>query len=224
MTSGTKPKMTPLMRQYLAIKKQCPDSLLMFRLGDFYEMFFDDAKVASAVLGLALTSRNKNSENPVPLAGLPHHAAQSYINRLLRAGHKVAICEQVEDPKQAKGIVKREITRFITPGTIIEDDLLDEKANNYLVAFLQDRGKAGLAFVDLSTGEFVVEPLPEEGMLLEELSRLNPAECLISESIERDPEILRFKNYFSGMVTGLPDWMRRVSSLSRSFKVLIIFS
>lgn len=200
-------KMTPLMRQYLEIKRQCPDSLLLFRLGDFYEMFFDDAKIASGVLGLALTSRNKNSENPVPLAGLPHHAAQSYINRLLRAGHKVAICEQVSDPKLSKGLVEREITRFITPGTVIEDDLLDGKSNNYLAAILPENGEVGLAFVDLSTGEFVVEPLASREQLVEQIARLNPAECLVPESIERDRDIVEFKNYFTGMITGLPDWM-----------------
>src|SRR5664279_4355681 len=125
---------TPLMRQYNAIKEQNPDTVLLYRMGDFYELFSDDAKIASKVLGLTLTSRNHGSAEDVPLAGFPHHALDRYANKLVRAGHKIAICEQTEDPKLAKGLVKRDVVEVITAGTATEDNFIDEKANNYIVA------------------------------------------------------------------------------------------
>ena len=124
---------TPLMSQYKEIKEQNKDNLLFFRLGDFYEMFFDDAVIASKELGLTLTSRNREKGQDVPLAGVPYHSVSSYIAKLVNKGYKVAICEQVEDPKSVKGIVKREVVRVITPGTVIDTDYLDEKSNNYLI-------------------------------------------------------------------------------------------
>ena len=126
---------TPMMRQYTEIKRQHKDALLFFRMGDFYEMFFEDAKLASKVLGITLTSRSK-AEGSVPMAGVPHHSADSYIRRLIKAGYKVAICDQLQDPEEAKGIVDRGVTRIITPGTITEDAFLEDKSNNFLIAVI----------------------------------------------------------------------------------------
>ena len=145
--------LTPMMKQYLTFKEQQPDAVLLFRMGDFYEVFLDDARLCSRELGLALTSRDKG-ENAVPMAGFPHHAADTYIRRLVRAGHRVAICEQVQDPREATGLVERDIIRVITPGTLTEEHILDSRANNFLAAVSTEGDTAGLAWVDLSTGRF----------------------------------------------------------------------
>ena len=129
---------TPMMQQYLDAKAACPDCILLFRMGDFYELFHDDAKLAARVLGLALTSRDKG-ENPVPMAGFPHHQLESYLGKLISAGMRAAICEQVEDPRQAKGLVKREVTRMVSPGTVTDDALLDPQESNYLAAIVPGR-------------------------------------------------------------------------------------
>ena len=129
-----KTKITPMLKQFLNIKNQHPDKLLLFRMGDFYETFFDDAKTASKVLGITLTARNKNAENPIPLAGFPYHALDNYLDKLVKQGLKVVICEQTEDPKLAKGLVKREIIDIITPGSIIDAKLIDKTENNFLAA------------------------------------------------------------------------------------------
>src|SRR6478752_2003229 len=146
---------TPMMRQYQDAKAACPDALLLFRMGDFYELFFDDARVAARMLGLALTSRDKG-ENAVPMAGFPHHQLESYLGKLVSLGARVAICEQVEDPRLAKGLVKREVTRIVTPGTLTDDALLDPRESNYLGSVVDGSGEAavGLAWVELSTGRF----------------------------------------------------------------------
>ncbi len=173
---------TPMMRQYQEIKRQHPDGFLFFRLGDFYELFGKDAEQAARILGLTLTSRNKNKQNAVPLCGFPHHAAPGYIARLIKQGHKVVICDQVEDPKTAKGLVKREIVRVITPGTVWESELLDEKSNNYLVSLQIDADQVGLAALDLSTGEFKVTQFTDDHRnktLEDELARLRPGEILL---------------------------------------------
>ena len=143
---------TPMMKQYNEIKADYMDSILFYRMGDFYEMFYEDAKTASKELGLTLTKRNKKTD--VPLAGIPYHSAASYIAKLVGRGYKVAICEQVEDPKTAKGIVKRDVIRVITPGTVIDTEYLDEKINNYLMGIIFDDKKAAVAYVDITTGEF----------------------------------------------------------------------
>ncbi|HLG22676.1 MAG TPA: DNA mismatch repair protein MutS, partial [Candidatus Manganitrophaceae bacterium] len=152
---------TPLMRQYLEIKKGHPDAILFFRVGDFYEMFFEDALIASKILQIALTSRDKNKENAVPLCGIPYHAASGYIAKLIRSGYAVAVCEQMEEPGAGKGIIRREVVRVITPGALIEPELLTEKENNYLAALKWDFAspvhlskEIGLAYLDLSTGDF----------------------------------------------------------------------
>ena len=149
--------LTPLMKQYLEIKKNNPDSILFFRLGDFYEMFADDAKLASKELDLTLTSRDKDpkksAEEKVPMCGIPYHASESYIARLIGKGYKVAICEQMEDPATAKGLVKRDIIRVVTPGTVIDAACLEDKAGNFLCGIYLDEQCAGVAFCDISTGK-----------------------------------------------------------------------
>ena len=150
----TRDTTTPLMQQYREIKSRHQDAILFFRMGDFYEMFYEDAEVAARVLGLTLTSRNNGGAAEVPLAGVPAKAVNEYLRRLVRQGFRVAICEQVEDPKLAKGIVRREVIETITPGAAFSDDLLDGAANNFLCAACVHGTRVGLAFADQSTGEF----------------------------------------------------------------------
>ncbi|BDU50787.1 DNA mismatch repair protein MutS [Haliovirga abyssi] len=175
-------KETPLMKQYKAIKKENEDSILFFRLGDFYEMFFEDAKIASKELGITLTSRNKEKGVEVPLAGIPYHSAAQYISKLVSKGYKVAICEQVEDPKKAKGIVKREVVKIITPGTVIDTDSLDENSNNYLLGIeIKDSG-AGISYIDITTGEFKTTQFDEGNLsekIFNEINKIAPKEILI---------------------------------------------
>lgn len=148
------PKLTPMLRQYMAIKKEYPDVILMFRLGDFYEMFGKDAEIAAKELEITLTSRDAGKAGRIPMCGVPYHSVERYIARLISRDYRVAICDQVEDPKLAKGLVKREVIRVVTPGTIIEDSMLNSKSNNYLVAIAFRQGVFGLAVSDISTGEF----------------------------------------------------------------------
>jgi DNA mismatch repair protein MutS len=177
-SKGKNPTDTPMMRQYLAAKEQYRDALLFYRMGDFYEMFFEDAVVAAAALDLTLTSRNKNDPNPIPMCGVPHHAAVSYISRLIEKGFKVAVCEQMEDPSKARGLVKREVVRHITPGVVLDEENLEAKANNFLAAiFLSEQGPA-LAAIDASTYEFRGTRLDGMGTLVGELYRLEPREIL----------------------------------------------
>src|SRR3974390_2230046 len=146
--------LTPMMRQYHAIKQEAPDALLLFRLGDFYELFFDDAVTASRELEITLTARNKERDNPIPMCGVPYHAADGYIARLLRKGYKVAICDQMEAPQKGVKLVKREVTRVITPGTGTDTNVLTAGENNYLLALMdEDELQLGCAFLDSSTGE-----------------------------------------------------------------------
>ena len=147
-----------MMRQYDEAKRACPGALLLFRMGDFYELFHEDAKTAAKALGLSLTSRDKGT-NATPMAGFPHHQLDGYLAKLLAQGYRAAVCEQVEDPKKAKGLVKREITRVVTPGTVTDEALLDPRENNYLAA-LAPGTPAGVAWVDLSTGRFVAAGFP----------------------------------------------------------------
>jgi DNA mismatch repair protein MutS len=180
MTEAPK-KITPMLKQYLAIKEEHRDAILFYRLGDFYEMFFEDAKIASKVLGITLTSRNNKDkeEERIPLCGIPYHAAASYLAKLVKAGHRVAVCEQVEDPKQATGVVKREVVRVVTPGLVTEEQVLDDKSNRYLAAVCRVRKVWGISFLDLSTGEFLVTEREESEELIDELNRMMPAELLI---------------------------------------------
>jgi DNA mismatch repair protein MutS len=172
-------KITPMMQQYLQIKERYRDAILFFRLGDFYEMFFEDAHTASKILDIALTSRNKSDESSVPLCGVPYHSAEPYIQKLLDAGHKVAVCEQVEDPATAKGVVKREVVRVITPGTVTAAEALDAHVNNFLAAVSKGEGGFGLAVTDITTGEFRFTEIAGELALFDELSRIQPSELLL---------------------------------------------
>ncbi|MBN1392369.1 MAG: DNA mismatch repair protein MutS [Sedimentisphaerales bacterium] len=179
MTAGTD-NLTPAMKQFARFKQKYPDCILFFRMGDFYETFYEDAKTCSRVCGLALTSRSKG-DNPVPLAGVPYHAVEGYLKKMLQAGFRVAVCEQVEDPKLAKGVVKRDIVRIVTPGTLTDDILLDAKQDNFLCAVnLTANSKAAISWVDISTGHFFAQETPEKN-LLDELLRLSPAECLLPD-------------------------------------------
>jgi DNA mismatch repair protein MutS len=170
-------KQTPMMERYLEVKRQNPGSILLFRMGDFYELFFDDAQVAARVLSLTLTSRDKGSPNPVPMAGFPYHALESYLQKLIHAGLRVAICEQVEDPKLAKGLVRREVTRIVTPGTLTDEALLDPRQSNFLASIFPDKNGIGLAWLELSTGHFVATHVDALN-LADELARIQPAECV----------------------------------------------
>ena len=175
---------TPLMKQYKEIKSNFEDSILFFRLGDFYEMFFEDAVKVSRELGLTLTSRNKEKNVDIPLAGVPFHSADSYITKLVSKGYKVAICEQTEDPKMAKGIVKREVVKIITPGTVADVEALDAKSNNYLMSILKVENKLGVAYIDITTGEFKVTEVEKDDdfvKLFNELNKIEPKEVLVTE-------------------------------------------
>jgi DNA mismatch repair protein MutS len=173
---------TPLMRQYGAIKQRHPNALLLFRLGDFYELFFEDAAVAARELQITLTSRNKEKGQAIPMCGVPYHAAEGYIAKLIRRGYRVAICDQMEDPRLAKKLVKREVTRVVTPGTAIDTQVLEPRANNYLAAAAVGNGGVGLAFADLSTGDFRATELrgaDAPARCAEELDRMRPSELLL---------------------------------------------
>ncbi len=170
-------KETPMMAQYRSIRRELPeDTILFFRLGDFYEMFFDDAKIASEILDITLTKRHTT-----PMCGIPYHAAAGYLERLVKAGVKVAICEQVEDPSEAKGIVKRDVTRIVTPGTILDEVTLDKNQNNFLAGLFREKDCFGLAMLDLSTGEFWIEESGDLAGVQANLSRYAPAECVVAE-------------------------------------------
>ena len=199
---------TPLMRQYLEIKADYQDSVLFFRLGDFYEMFLEDAVLASRVLGITLTSRNKGDEDAVPLCGIPFHSSQGYIAKLVANGHKVAICEQVEDPKKAKGIVKREVVRVVTPGLVTDTDTLEPKENNYLLAISVADEQFGIAHVDITTGEFRVTQVSGLGQVESELGSLRPREILFADNADGAQLQESLASIVDEvMVNLLPDWV-----------------
>ncbi len=195
-------ELTPMMRQYRRIKAELPEGvILLFRLGDFYEMFFDDARAAAPILGVALTQRAGT-----PMCGVPYHALDAYLAKLIRAGKKAAVCDQMEDPAQAKGIVRREVTRVVTPGTVTEDEILDAARNNYLAALYADKG-LGLALLDLSTGAFTVEEVADAAALAENLKRYAPSECLVGREQRHDPRLAdALACGAAGAVTELDDW------------------
>ena len=202
---------TPLMKQYQQVKAKHPDTILLFRMGDFYETFEEDAKVASKVLGITLTRRGNGAAGEVPLAGFPHHALEAYLPKLVRAGHRVAICEQLEDPKFAKGIVKRDVIEVVTPGVSFSDKVLDQKQNNYLAAVVLPSPLArgdemvGFAFIDVSTAEFAVTEFPLRNFA-EQMHSLQPSELLVQK---RDRETIEsiLRDQFRGLTTKLDDWV-----------------
>ena len=205
-----KSKLSPLMEQYKRLKNQHPDAILLCRVGDFYEAFYDDAELIARVLEITLTSRDKDSQGgAIPMAGVPHHALDSYLYKLVKAGYKVAILEQVEDAKKAKEenrLVKRDLVRIVTPGTLTDPKVLDQKTNNYLIGIYPLKGSYGLASADLSTGEFAVTELENLAKLWSEIHRLAPKECLFSEDFD-DPEMLeQIRIDLKAVVNYLPDW------------------
>ena len=175
---------SPMMQHYLDTKEQYKDCILFYRLGDFYEMFFDDAQIASRELEITLTGKECGQEERAPMCGVPYHAANVYIAKLIEKGYKVAICEQLEDPKKAKGIVKRDVIRIVTPGTILEDNLLEEKKNNYIMSIYKQGVFFGIAVCDISTGEFLATQIKETNnfsKLLDELARYYPKEIVVNQ-------------------------------------------
>lgn len=211
---------SPMMKQYRSIKEQHPDKLLMFQVGDFYELFFEDARLASREMEIALTSRDAGSEDPIPLAGVPIHSAETYLNRLLGKGYKVVLCEQVEDAAQSRGLVKREITRILTPGTITDPEMLDENRNNYLVTLInREDDYYGLAAVDVSTGDFQVTEQKGEGAwenTADELYRLQPSELLCSS-----PETERLcRRHFPLKAGGLIEQLSHIPDPDEAKKVI----
>jgi DNA mismatch repair protein MutS len=176
-------KMTPAMRQYYEAKEKHRDALIFFRMGDFYESFGDDAKIIAKELEITLTSRGRDKEGEdMPLAGIPYHAVDSYLPRLIKKGYKVAICEQLEDPKNAKGIVKRGVIRVITPGTVIDSSLISDRSNNYLMSVSGEGLEFGLSFLDVSTGEFLTTQFTDNrnyDRITGEAARMKPAECIL---------------------------------------------
>lgn len=199
-------KLTPLLEQYRRVKSLYRDAMLFFRLGDFYEMFFEDAIEGSKILGITLTSRNKEKGSEVPLCGVPYHAVDQYLAKLTKAGKKVAICEQMEDPAKAKGLVRREVVRVVTPGTTFSDSILTPEKNNFIAAIISVKGDYGLAWLDVTTGEFFVKDI-RASELRGELSRIAPAELIVPRSTYETPgalAILRVGNQAS--ITPWDDW------------------
>ncbi len=182
MSAQAESQHTPMMRQYLAIKAEHPDTLLFYRMGDFYELFYDDARRASRLVDITLTTRGKSGGEPIPMAGVPVHSVDGYLQRLLRRGESVAICEQIGDPATSKGPVERQVVRIVTPGTLTDDALLDERRDNYLACLQPARDGAGLAWLELGSGDFRVMQLSGDEALRAELERLRPAELLVPES------------------------------------------
>ena len=190
-------RVTPMMEQYIEIKTANPDCLLFYRMGDFYELFFDDAEIASRALGIMLTKRGKHLGRDIPMCGVPVERADEYLHRLIALGHRVAVCEQLEDPAEArkrgaKSVVRRDVVRLVTPGTLTEDSLLDAKSNNYLLALARARIAAGedqfsLAWIDISTGEFRVREC-ERSVLAAEIARIQPGEIIVSDALYADAE------------------------------------
>ena len=194
-------RVTPMMEQYIEIKAANPDCLLFYRMGDFYEMFFDDAEVASRALGIVLTKRGKHQGRDIPMCGVPIERSDEYLHRLIALGHRVAVCEQLEDPAEAKkrgnkSVVRRDVVRLVTPGTLTEDSLLDAKRNNYLLALARSRVSSGedrfaLAWIDISTGEFRVAEC-DRASLAAEIARIEPGEIVVSDALYADTELMPY--------------------------------
>tara|TARA_B100000470_G_scaffold216543_1_gene199899 strand:+ start:1364 stop:3952 length:2589 start_codon:yes stop_codon:yes gene_type:complete len=206
---------TPLMRQYMEVKTKYSDTIVLFRMGDFYETFNEDAKTAAKILGIVLTKRANGAAADVPLAGFPYHALDNYLHKLVNAGHRVAICEQVEDPKLAKGIVKREVIEVVTPGTITSEQALDQKANQYLASIHFGKSNVGFAVLDQSTGEFFIgQCLPEK--LAESLRKISPREVLIAETVVYSTA--KWYRELKPFVTKVEDWLY---NYDQSYRTLI---
>jgi len=190
-------QLTPMMKQYFQLKEQYQDCILFFRLGDFYEMFFDDAKLASRELEITLTGRDCGLEERAPMCGVPHHSSHTYIARLIKKGYKVAICEQTEDPSAAKGIVKREVVRIITPGTVMDQSMLEEKTNNYILTVYYDEHQYGIAYADISTGELKTTWAEGDNTsrLVDELVKIRPREILVNGNFIMETKLAQQISY-----------------------------
>ncbi len=192
-------KVTPMVKQYFEIKKNYPDSILFFRMGDFYEMFFEDAKIAAPILEVVLTSRNKKKDNSVPLCGIPYHAKNHYASKLLKKGYKVAVCEQIEDPALAVGIVKRDVTQILTPATALEIDLQEDRINNYVVSIYRDEKSISMASIDLAVSSFEVRTfdLSNTDSFYNEFYKKTSQEIVIPEDFEKELEkmMVRFPEF-----------------------------
>ena len=182
MSHTQQPVHTPMMQQYLAIKREHPHELLFYRMGDFYELFYDDAEQAARLLDITLTSRGKSAGEAIPMAGVPYHAAESYLARLVKAGRSVAIAEQVGDPATSKGPVAREVVRIVTPGTLTDESLLDARQDALILAISAGKHQYGLAWLDMSSGRFLVSEVEDQIALEAEVARLAPAEILVPDS------------------------------------------
>src|SRR6202158_3808668 len=212
--TGEDSRITPLMEQYIEIKAANPDCLLFYRMGDFYELFFDDAETASRALGIMLTKRGKHLGVDIPMCGVPVERADEYLHRLIALGHRVAVCEQLEDPAEArkrgpKSVVRRDVVRLVTPGTLTEDTLLDAKRNNYLLAIARARASSAqegsrfaLAWIDISTGEFRIAECDRAGVAAD-IARLAPREIIVADALYEDPELAPYLRSLPA-VTPLP--------------------
>jgi len=198
MSSTEAPSHTPLMKQFFAAKAEHPDILLLFRMGDFYELFYDDARKAARLLDITLTQRGASAGAPIPMAGVPVHAMEGYLARLVALGESVAICEQIGDPAASKGLVERKVVRIVTPGTVTDEALLQERRDTLLVAVSRGKAAFGLAWADLAAGRFLVSEVANEDQLAAELSRLDPAELLVPD-----------EDGWPAAVTALPGLRRR---------------
>lgn len=219
-----KKKLSPMMQQYSELKEQYKDCILFFRLGDFYEMFFEDAITASKELGITLTGRDCGQAERAPMCGVPHHAAENYINKLISKGYKVAICEQVEDAKIAKGIVKRDVIRIVTPGTNLNMQSLDETKNNYLMSIFNNKENFGIAFVDITTGDFLVTEVGNKRKLVDEIGKFVPTEIICNESVIMDTQLTdELKNRFHAYINEEEEWYfsydRSVERIKEQFSI-----
>ncbi|HEX8962055.1 MAG TPA: DNA mismatch repair protein MutS, partial [Rhodocyclaceae bacterium] len=197
-TPGDMSRHTPVMQQYLSLKAAHPDKLLFYRMGDFYELFFDDAEKAARLLDITLTARGHSAGKPIPMAGVPHHAVEQYLSKLVKLGESVAICEQIGDPATSKGPVERAVARIVTPGTLTDANLLDEKSDSLLAALVVERERIGLAWLNLASGEFRLTEAPFAS-LAAQVERLRPAELLLPDGLRRELPA-------AGILKRLPDW------------------
>ena len=198
---------TPMMQQYLDIKAQYKDCILFYRLGDFYEMFFDDALVCSKVLEITLTGKNCGLEERAPMCGIPYHAVDSYLPKMIDAGYKVAICEQVEDPKATKGIVKRDVTRIVTPGTVTNNLVLDESKNNYLMSVVYTTNESGISVIDVTTGAFYVTQVESLRNVNDEINKFVPSELLCNDAfLISGFDFDELYNRYNVRATALDNW------------------
>lgn len=217
---------SPMMQHYLDLKEKYKDCILFYRLGDFYEMFFDDALTASRELEITLTGRECGKEERAPMCGVPFHAAEGYVSKLIEKGYKVAICEQLEDPKEAKGIVKRDVIRVVTPGTVTQTNMLDEKKNNYIMAIFKKGIYFGLSVCDITTGEFSSTSITSDNnfsLLLDELSKYNPAEIIMNKMLfESTLELAEIKGRFNAYISNFEEssFKEELKELSKNYTFL----